>query len=180
MLANAEWHQPADAVQQVSLPPALDTFASALFTLSRLPAGLWTILTLSEIDRLNRKSLQATLDALVRAMGGPKTEIWRCVVEAEQGRLVRARLVRSHYLAYTLTAAGRETLREARETLESVMGKGGLTHSGAGVPTGQGERLVPAGQNTTPIPISAGTSPNPADTLERPARSRVRQPAATH
>lgn len=109
-------------VQHDASPVALDDFASTLFALNRTLAGLWSILLLSEIERLQRRGIQPNVEMLMRGMGAPKSQIWGLICEAEGTGLLKSRLVHQHHLAHRLTPNGRAVLSDAREVVAVLLG----------------------------------------------------------
>lgn len=110
-------------VQHDAPTSALDDFASTLFALNRTPAGLWSILLLSEIERLQRRGIQPNVEMLVRGMGAPKTQVWGLICEAESIGLLKSRLVHQHHLAHKLTPHGRAVLNDAREVVAVLLAR---------------------------------------------------------
>lgn len=100
---------------------ALDDFAATLFAISRTPAGLWPILLLSEIERLQRRGIQPNVEMLMRGMGAPKAQVWGLICEAEGTGLLKSRLVYQHHLTHKLTPHGRAVLSDAREIVAVLL-----------------------------------------------------------
>jgi hypothetical protein len=133
-------------VQHVAPTAPLDDFASTLLALNRTPAGLWSILLLSEIERLQRRGVAANLDMLVRGTGLSRTQVWGAIVEAESAGLLRARLIHQHRMVHKLTPAGHAALDEARTIVAALNGydQGPVTIAGGGTQC-QGGPLNPTG-----------------------------------
>lgn len=108
-------------MQQDASTAALDSFASTLFALNRTPAGLWSILLLSEIERLQRRGIQPNVEMLMRGTGAPKAQVWGLICEAEGTGLLKSRLVHQHHLTHKLTPHGRAVLNDAREIVAVLL-----------------------------------------------------------
>lgn len=128
-------------MQHIAPTAPLHDFATTLLALNRTPAGLWTILLLSEIERLQRRGVAANLDMLVRGTGLSRTEVWGWIVEAESAGLLRARLIHKHRMVHKLTPAGHAALNEARTIVAALNGddQGPVLSTGGNLQSLQGE-----------------------------------------
>ncbi|KQO76320.1 hypothetical protein [Methylobacterium sp. Leaf88] len=135
-------------MQHIAPTAPLNDFASTLLALNRTPAGLWVILLLSEIERLQRRGVAANLDMLVRGTGLSRTGVWGWIVEAESAGLLRARLIHQHRMVHKLTPAGHAALNEARTIVAALNGddQGPVTITGGGTEC-QGGPVLSTGGN---------------------------------